>query len=68
MGISNTVATLPGILSPLLTGAIVQDQVSMKFTKATIEILNTREAFIFWGDFDTYLSCFGRQAIAFCYS
>ncbi|XP_031549271.1 vesicular glutamate transporter 1-like [Actinia tenebrosa] len=26
MGISNTVATLPGILSPLLTGAIVQHQ------------------------------------------
>ena len=28
MGISNTVATLPGILSPLLTGFIVVNQVS----------------------------------------
>ena len=28
MGVSNTFATLPGIVSPLLTGAIVTDQVS----------------------------------------
>lgn len=28
MGISNTIATLPGILSPLLTGVIVKHQVS----------------------------------------
>ena len=27
MGITNTVATLPGIISPLLTGTIVQHQV-----------------------------------------
>ena len=27
MGLSNTFATLPGILSPLLTGAVVTDQV-----------------------------------------
>jgi ACS family sodium-dependent inorganic phosphate cotransporter len=28
MGISNTVGTIPGILSPALTGAIVHDRVS----------------------------------------
>jgi ACS family sodium-dependent inorganic phosphate cotransporter len=27
MGISNTVATLPGIISPLVTGFIVQNEV-----------------------------------------
>ena len=28
MGISNTVGTIPGILSPALTGAIIKDRVS----------------------------------------
>jgi len=31
MGLSNTVATLPGMFSPLLTGHLVQDKVSVKF-------------------------------------
>ena len=32
LGISNTVATIPGILSPLLTGQIVKHQVSGIFS------------------------------------
>jgi hypothetical protein len=31
MGLSNTVATLPGMVSPLLTGHLVQHKVSVKF-------------------------------------
>lgn len=31
MGISNTFATIPGIVSPALTGVIVSDQVSYIF-------------------------------------
>ena len=30
MGISNTIATLPGIISPSITGYIVQNRVSLK--------------------------------------
>jgi ACS family sodium-dependent inorganic phosphate cotransporter len=29
MGLSNTVATLPGIISPVITGYIVQNKVSV---------------------------------------
>ena len=31
MGISNTVGTIPGILSPAVTGAIVKDRVNILF-------------------------------------
>lgn len=31
MGISNTFATIPGIVSPALTGVIVSDQVSYQY-------------------------------------
>ena len=32
MGISNTVGTIPGILSPAVTGAIVKDRVGISFS------------------------------------
>ena len=34
MGISNTFATLPGILSPILTGAILQNEASIHHSRS----------------------------------
>ena len=31
MGIGNTVATLPGVVSPIITGYIVQNKVSLSY-------------------------------------
>ena len=45
MGISNAVATLPGIISPLLTGVIVQHQVC-DFRKDFWEVTGTRRSAI----------------------
>ena len=47
MGLSNTVATLPGMFSPLLTGHLVQDKVSVVFliglSQLLLHILNADE-------------------------
>jgi hypothetical protein len=38
MGLSNTVATLPGIISPVITGYIVQNKVGLSFENGIIHI------------------------------
>jgi len=45
MGLSNTMATLPGMFSPLLTGHLVQDKVSVIFlitlSQLLLHVINT---------------------------
>ena len=51
MGISNAVATLPGIISPLLTGVIVQHQVCDRSLFAALETRKKLDRLNFRKDF-----------------